>query len=308
MIPRIAKWAQENGYRKWLDVSAHRKDIYRSLHREVVEEMKELHARAPKYVYQDESDASLLTRHSIEIVHLRPAGIRGSNGWIFQVGDEWVESANEVASRHFGQKGYRAFPTESRPFHVLFGTLLWPVVQDPMDPKVRKVGIGRKLPSGEWKNLGLIWTPLPSDFGSCSYAERRAAALSAHFARLEQSKSGLPGLFNSWLEPSSDLRCYISAHLSEDVSRARELLTILSPDVILRILKYLIGSYWQRHCGWPDFVFHREADFFFGEVKFSDHGLSEDQKQWIRGNDSILRLPFKLIKVHRSKTAHNRIT
>ena len=279
MIPRLAEWAQENGYTKWLEVSAQRKDIYRSFHQEAVEEMKRLHSRAPKYVYQDESDASLLTKHSVEVVHLRPSGTRGSNGWIFKVGDKWVDSANEVASLHFAQQGYKAFPTESRPFHVLFGTLVWPVVQDPTDPKVRKVGIGRKLPSGEWKNLGLMWTPLPSDFGSRSYAERRAVALSAHFATLEQSKSDLPGLFNRWLEPSSDLRCYISAHLSGDMSKARELLTILSSDATLRILKYLTDDHWRRHCGWPDFLFHREADFFFGEVKFSDHGLTEYQKQ-----------------------------
>jgi VRR-NUC domain-containing protein len=45
---------------------------------------------------------------------------------------------------------------------------------------------------------------------------------------------------------------------------------------------------------------YRESAFFFAEVKSSGDKLSDDQKNWIRGNTEILKLPLKLVKIHRA--------
>jgi hypothetical protein len=56
-----------------------------------------------------------------------------------------------------------------------------------------------------------------------------------------------------------------------------------------------------RFCGWPDLLAYKGDEYFFAEIKSSGDKLSEDQKDWIRGNYEILGLPFKLVKIHRRK-------
>ena len=107
-------------------------------------------------------------------------------------------------------------------------------------------------------------------------------------------------LFDYWLEPSSDLRNYLWAHRSKDINKARNLVSILPNDVILRILQYLVKDYWGRYCGWPDLFVYSQDDFFFAEVKSSKDKLSEDQKNWIKGNSTEINLPFKLVKIHKA--------
>ena len=300
-IRRFAQWAQAQGHGDWLKASRGHREVYNSIHRDVIEEIKGLHDSAPKYTYQDEPSSEVLARNRVEVINLYPSRVIRSGSALFYVDGEYVSSANDVAARHFRPQGYSSVFTESRPFHVLFGTFMWPIIQDPTDPKIRRVGIGRKLPSGEWRHLGLIWTLKPDDFGTADYARRRAAPLTDHLAKLEGASAKLLEIFDQWLEPSYELRSYLSAHLQADVATARALISILPSDVVLRILAFLARNYWRRYCGWPDMVLHRPSDFFFAEVKFSDHGLTEDQKHWIRSNTSELHLPFKLIKLHKTK-------
>jgi hypothetical protein len=80
---------------------------------------------------------------------------------------------------------------------------------------------------------------------------------------------------------------------------ARRLVKVLPKQTLLTILRYLVGSYWERYVGWPDLIVIRGAEFCFVEVKSSSDELSADQKRWIRDNHETLRLPFKLVKIHR---------
>jgi hypothetical protein len=139
---------------------------------------------------------------------------------------------------------------------------------------------------------------LPTDFGTSGYGLRRADAIERH-AMLPKSKGELFWTFDYWIAPSADLRQYLWAHRPEDITKAREIASILLIDITMRILRYSLGHYWRRYCGWPDLLIYRQEEFFFAEVKSSNDKLSEDQKGRIRANSAELRLPFKLIKIHK---------
>lgn len=304
MIPLFANWAETNGYENWLDALGRHKDVHHDFYLEAVEKVKQMHFGSPKYSYSEESTNEVLERYSVEIVDLFPVRVERSGASMFEFGGEFLRSANDVAQRNFEKEGYSSLFLESRPFHVIFGVFMWRVIQDPGDPKIRRVCVTRRLPTGECRNQGTIRTIMPADFGTRQYFERRVEALEEHFAALPDCKAGLLAVFDRWLDPSYPLRSYLAGHRNEDVARARQLISVLTADFTARILRYLAVYYWERHCGWPDMLFHKNTDFFLAEVKFSGDGLKVDQKEWVRGNANELHLPFKLIKVHRIRPGH----
>ena len=305
VIPLFAEWSAANGYQNWLDALGPHKDAYHDFYLQAVENVKRAHARSPKYSYSEESTNEVLKRHSVEIVDLFPVRVERAGVSMFEFDGRLFRSANEVAERNFEKSGHNCLFLESRPVHVLFGVLMWKVIQDPGDPKIRRVGVARRLTTGEWRNQGRIWTIMPPDFGTRQYSGRRARALEEHFAALPERNADLLALFDRWLDPSYPLRSYLAGHRNEDVERARQLLSVLPGESTIRILRYLAVYYWERHCGWPDMVFYRGTDYFLAEVKFSSDGLKVDQKQWVRGNADELHPPFKLIKVHRTRPGHD---
>ncbi|RZB31071.1 MAG: hypothetical protein SRB1_01850, partial [Desulfobacteraceae bacterium Eth-SRB1] len=179
------------------------------------------------------------------------------------------------------------------------GIFMWLLIQDQSDPKVRVVGFGDRVAFEQGIAGKQIWTCLPEDFGTHGYAMRRATAIDEHFAFLPEQKEELLWVFDYWVEPSAILRQYLWAHHPQNVTKAIEIVSILPVDVTRRILRYLVGDYWKRYCGWPDMIVHNQDEFFFAEVKSSKDKLSEDQKNWIRGNSAELHLPVKLVKIHK---------
>ena len=164
---------------------------------------------------------------------------------------------------------------------------MWLVIQDPSDPHLRTIGVSDHVASETGSKGCHSWMLLPDDFGTPGYGSRRAIAIQEHFSADMQDRDELEWLFDYWLEPSGQLRNYLWAHRDEHVETAHRLIQILPPDAICHILKYLVNSYWQRYCGWPDLLIYRDDDFFFAEVKSSSDKLSEDQKNWIRDNYDI---------------------
>jgi hypothetical protein len=299
MIPFFAKWAETNGYQNWLDALTPHKDVHHDFYLQAVEKVKQMHIRSPKYSYSEESTSEVLEKYSVEIVDLFPVRVERAAVSMFEFDGKLLPSANKVAERNFMRRGYSCLFLESRPVHVLFGVFMWKVIQDPRDPKIRRVRVTRKLPSGEWRNQGTIRTIMPPDFGTRQYFDRRNLALEGHFAALPDRRADLLTVFDRWLDPSYPLRSYLAGHRNEDVERARQLLSVLPGHSTIRILRYLAADYWERYCGWPDMLFYGSSDYFLAEVKFSGDGLKADQKEWVRGNATALHLPFKLIKVHR---------
>lgn len=263
-----------------------------------LEEIKSLHATSPKYVYQEKSQQEVLDQCKVEIVNLsaRFAPSQGRRAALVH-GDETM-NAEEFACRYFADLGYSAMFTESSPLHVLFGALLWRVVQDPDDPAVRVCGFGARtgFPA---KSDRMIWTGLPQDFGREGFGQRRDAAIAAAIAALPREAADLLAEFDRQLDASEPLRQYLWAHEEIHIDTAGAMLRVLPPGTVRDVLAYLAGAYWERYLGWPDLLVWRGAEWFFAEVKASDDKLSEEQKAWILDNAEILHFPFKLVKIHR---------
>ena len=300
-IRRFAECTKSQGYTDWLKAHHENKEKYDHIKKDVISEFKILHAQSPKYVYREESQNEVVAKYQVEIIKFDGVYTRQSEKGVAILEDGKLFSAENFAAYKFEQLGYKIIFAESVPFHALFGIFMWLLIQDHSDPNVRMVGFGDRFASEKKIKGEQIWTFLPEDFGKSGYASRRAKAIDEHFASLLnfETKDNLLWTFDYWVEPSADLRQYLWAHRDEDVVKAREIASVLSVDVTLRILRYLVGNYWGRYLGWPDLIVHNDNEFFFAEVKSSKDKLSEEQKNWIRMNSIELHLPFKLIKIHK---------
>lgn len=300
-IRRFAEWAMSEGYEEWLDARLKHTEVYKRFEKSVIDEIKELHRCSPKYTYQEESQADVTSKYRVELVKFDGVYVKSSGkGVAIQDGTD-ICSADEYVCRHYERQAYSVLATESVPFHVLFGVFMWLLIQDPADPLLQLSGFGDRIAFDEGNPSKTIWTFLPQDFGTPGYAKRRRDAIERHF-RLLESEDNLKWLFDSDLEYSSELRQYLWAHREHNIATARELVSVLPQAVIVKILRYLIGSYWKRYLGWPDLLVYDEKEFFFVEVKSSGDKLSEEQKAWIRGNATEMQLPFKIAKIHKKKT------
>jgi VRR-NUC domain len=146
----------------------------------------------------------------------------------------------------------------------------------------------------------MIWFHRPQDFGTKGYGVRRGDAIDQHLAPDMFEDGQLQWLFDYWLGPSEKLRQYLWAHRPEQVQIARQLIDILPPADIRNILRYLVENYWHHYLGWPDLLVYRDQEFFFAEVKASGDKLSDEQKRWLADNHDRLKLPFKLVKIHKA--------
>jgi hypothetical protein len=305
-IQRFAEWSNRQKYPDAMIALAKHNDVYRAFEKEVIKEIKELHRRSPKYTYQETPQSEVLVKYDVEVVRLDGIYMKTvERGVSILEGDEACPP-EEFVSRHFKRKGYQALLTESRPFHVLFGTFMWMLIEDPEDPAVRIAGFGNREDVGVDGRREHVWTFLPADFGARGYSQRRAPAIEKHLSELPNNKEDFTWLFDYWLKPSEPLRQYLWAHDPVDIAAARKVVTVLPVDVLMRILRYLVTEYWLRYCGWPDALFYNEHEFFFAEIKSSRDSLSEDQKNWIHGNAIELHLPFKLVKIHKKGVVDSR--
>jgi hypothetical protein len=250
---RFHAFAISMGYANVRDARAKEAAAYDRIETEVVEEIKRLHEHSPKYTYSEESDDSVLATNRVHVVRLRAEYVKtpGGKAQLKAPGGDEV-SVETWVSAHFEGAGWAVLQTESVPLHALFGTLMWVLIQDPTDPKVRMVGFGRRSPSPAGTDGPAIWTGLPEDFGAPGYATRRIAAIEAHLSFLPDDKDGIRQTFDHWIDQSVDFREYLWAHRPEDVSRARTLLDVLPVEKTKCILKYLVEDYWRHFCGWPD--------------------------------------------------------
>jgi len=274
---------------------------YDRIESEVVEEIKRLHAQSPKYTYREESDDAVLRANRVDVLRVTAEYVAspGVKKVRLKINDGTEVGIEAWATAHFEKSGWSVLQTESVPFHALFGTLMWLLIQDPMDPEVSIVGFGRRSPVASEVKQEPIWTGLPRDFGAPGYASRRAQAIDEHLNFLPDDKDEMLWTFDYWVEPSTSLREYLWAHRPEDIARARTLVAVLPVKTTKRVLRYLVEDYWRRYCGWPDLFVYRPTELFFAEVKSSKDRLSEDQKRWIRDNSAHLHLPFQLVKVLR---------
>jgi hypothetical protein len=302
---RFADWADENGYSDLYIARNENPETYERIEKEIVNAIKELHRLSPKYIYKEESPSEVLAKNDVTIIDIDATYIKTTDRKSAILLHDKVVTSEEFGAHHYVQKGYKVMETESIPFHVLFGVFMWILIQDPEDPKVRIVSFGDRSAAEGGRRSEQLYVHLPGDFGTPGYAKRRKAAISRHFLKIPNERKELIWLFDYWLEPSERLRQYLWAHRQQDIEKAREIINILPPDVIRRILEYLIEDYWKKYTGWPDLLVYRDSEFFFVEVKSSGDSLREDQKSWIYGNTAELHLPFYLLKIHKKHFVNN---
>ena len=299
-IERFAHRLQQDGYTgDCVLASVTHKNEYEECRRQAIDEVKKLHARSPKYVYEGRSQSGVIDDYGVPVIPLDAIYHVGPNDRPrLQLGNELL-TPEQFAAKDFERQGFDVLFTESRPFHVLFGVMMWMLIQDPADPRIQMAMFGERSAYDSGQQGKEIHALLPEDFGSPGYAVRRADAICDHLAFLTKAKDELLWLFDYWVEPSASLRQYLWAHRPQDVAIARTILSVLPCDTIVQILACLVGDYWGRYCGWPDLLAHKPGEFIFAEVKSSKDKLSEDQKNWIQSNAEHLRLPFKIVKIHK---------
>ena len=260
-------------------------------------EIKTLHANTPKYVFSNLSQQEVLERYNVEVLDVRADYIEGVTGRAQIMYEGQPLGVEQFACRHLDALGYRALICESRPFHALFATLLGRLIGDANDPKLRLTGVGDRTGGSPSRPA---WWMHPDDFGTSGYGKRREQDIEIYFSFVLPSTSdGLGAYFEECFEETLRLRTYLWAEAAETVATAKTLLEVLPPETVKSILRYLVDSYWANYTGWPDLIAIGAEDWFLAEVKSSHDKLSDDQKHWIEENSERLRLPFKLIKIHR---------
>lgn len=298
---RFADWAENQGY-DYNTARTEHNSTYDVIEKAVIKEIKAIHEHSPKYTYQEESPSEVIRKNNVKVIELVGTYVRQAERKVGILDAGKVFSAEEFAANYYQEQGYEVLFTESIPFHALFGIFTWLLIQHPNDPEVQLVMFGDRTAFEKGSESKEVWTHLPKDFGTSGYALRRASAIEEHFNMLPKEREELLWTFDYWVEPSYGLRQYLWAHRSNDVDKARKIVSTLPPDVIHHILRYLVADYWRRYVGWPDLLVYKSSEFLFVEVKSSNDKLSEDQKNWIRGNASDLLLPFELVKIHKKNT------
>lgn len=276
-----------------------RRAAFELLKAQVLADIKHQHATEPKYTFAELSQAEVIERYSVAIDNLPADYARQGAKGVQIVLNGTAVSPEAFARGHYESLGWAVLEVESVPFHALFGVMTWLLIQDLADPLNRIVGFGDRAVYESTRGKSQIWTPLPEDFGSKGYGQRRFDAIEDHFGLLLPERDELLWTFDYWRPMSADLRQYLWAHRDIDVDRARELIQILPPETIIATLRYLVTDYWGRYLGWPDLLLYRESEFRFVEVKSSSDKLSDDQKRWIADNHDQLHLPCQIAKIHR---------
>jgi len=190
---RYGDWLLQQGDdRFWLKTRGEHKAVYEQIEREVVQEVKALHAQRPKYAYLEQSQSEVLKAAGVEVQRLDAVYSHSENGRvIIQTGRESC-SVEEYVSQHLRSRGWDVLFLESVPFHVLFGVYMWLLIQHPADSHVRVVSFGEREAFEAGRKGTLVFTHLPDDFGTPGYAHRRAAEIDEHFDRmLPDDRSGL---------------------------------------------------------------------------------------------------------------------
>ena len=300
----FADWTEQAGFENWTQASGNEADTARRAASTLaLKEIKTLHSNVPKYQFaQEPTQPEILAKYDVELVELKGVYVKNppSRGARIIAGQECV-TPEEFVSLHYGSKGYTSIETESVPFHVLFGTFAWLLIHDPDDERSKLIGFGDRHAFEAGEKGETIYCSMPEDLGLAEYGRRRRTAIDRHCKEMLDSDDW-EWLFDYWLSGSENLRQYLWAHRKDDIDSARQILKVLPKNVIMRIFRYLVNSYWERYLGWPDLLVFKGNDWFFAEVKSSKDSLSANQKRWIQDNYCQLKLPFKLVKIHKAGT------
>ena len=186
-------------------------------------DIKVLHEKLPKFCLETESEAAFLERINPHVLRLKAKTLSG--GQVETSVGVFVRS-EKYACWHFSNLGFSTMLCESVPFHTLFSILLWMLIEDPFDLRLRDVTFGERSSfemHGHSKSS--VWTQLPDDFGTSAYSMRRSEAIAHYFENvLPKERAALLFFFDCSTIGSHKLQQYLWAYKTEDASRARSVL------------------------------------------------------------------------------------
>ncbi|MEZ4415964.1 MAG: VRR-NUC domain-containing protein [Gemmatimonadota bacterium] len=188
-------------------------------------------------------------------------------------------SAEDVAAMHYRSLGFDVYRCERKLISMLVAVLLWPVIQDLDDPEVQMVMRGSTVGWRPDVSTQLIQFPLPRDFASAAYYDRREAEFEAWLAELEAAED-LETIFESCLAGAETLRDYLWVAEEDARQLARAALSSIPSDVILTMVRWAIRDFWNRQPGWPDLLVLGQNGYRFSEVKSPNDKLSLEQMRW----------------------------
>ncbi len=111
---------------------------------------------------------------------MRLMATKPAKGAVIRDGDDTV-SPEIYVSHLYERQGWSVMPLESMPLHALFGVMMWVLIQDGSDPRVRMAGFGDRNVYEVRGKKAPVWTLLPDDFGGKGYATRRKEQIAGHF-------------------------------------------------------------------------------------------------------------------------------
>ena len=201
-------------------------------------DIKVQHEKLPKFSLETESEAAFLERINPPVLALTAKTLSG--GQVETSVGVFVRP-EEYACWHFSNLGFSTTRCESVPFHALFSVLLWMLIQDPFDLRLRNVTFGERSSfETHGHSDSSVWMQLPDDFGTIAYSMRRSGAIAHYFENvLPKEREALLSFFDISTIGSHKLQQYLWAYRTEDVSRARSLLEVLPPNAVHIALKYL---------------------------------------------------------------------
>lgn len=298
---RLDEWCVAHG-QTWDSGSTEVREQAKIIRKAVIEDVKEQAARNPKYDLTEASAAEVLAAAEVDVVRYDATYVSGGDRALVLDGDESV-SVELYVARRLRENGATVLMTESRPFHAMYGVLMWLWVQAPDDPERKIFGFGGR-DNLDTDEHGMSWVIMPNDFGAPGHAARRGPELEEHLSFIPDETDALLYWFDIWRGHSRELCAYLWAHDDEVMDTAKQVIEILGSATIKTILRFLAEDYWGRYLGWPDLLVSEvDGSWYFAEVKSSNDRLSGDQKRWILTSHKYLDLRFKLAKVHRTATA-----
>ena len=141
--------------------------------------------------FRDEPSQRVIEEPQVEVLELSATYLDATGKKALMLDGEEPVSVEKFVSRYFERQGFQVLSTENAPLHVLFGVYMWPLIQDPEDPRSRRIGFGNRHGFDGTEQSEIIWTLLPEDFGKSTYGRRRRAAIEEHRAAVVALLAGL---------------------------------------------------------------------------------------------------------------------
>lgn len=302
----VLRWTRQRGVEvsDVFDFQARFPDESARFEREAKQEWKTRHKTLPKWKTTEPNKSDILGDLSIPetVVHARYEQIERDGQ---RVGKWHGESgalvgAENIACEFYVRGGFTAIVCERRLITCWAATFLCIPIQGREDPRVR---LYFRETTRNWSRDRVggetVTIPLPDDFGTKEYYERRKLALDDWVQGLGSTQNIVP-VFDALLEQSASLRDYLWVTDDAVVQDARRALMALPPSVVSRCLDWVIRDFWNRQPGWPDLFVFSETGFRFVEVKSPLDELSQEQMRWFAWALRDGKLPCEVCKVRPS--------